>query len=181
MFTGAKVKWTPFEKPADDMTEKDIAVVLASSGYYECESDCENRPGAKKTMDDELDDAPASFPGLLVQMRPGDYKYMCTRNNNFSNRSEKGTISVKAKSGGSSSSGKITATKSKETTTRRRGDAKEKEAKEVKEIEQVADEVIKEEEKRSLLVSRVPRLKIMVEDDVSYARMVINFGSARST
>ena len=138
MFTGAKVKWTPFEKSADAMTEKDIGVVLASSGYYECESGCKNRPGAKRTMDDELDNAPASFPGLLVQMRPGDYQYMCTRNNNFSNRSEKGTISVKAKSGGSSSSRK---------TTRRRGDTKEKEAKEVKELEQVADEVIKEEEK----------------------------------
>ena len=148
MFTGAKVKWTPFEKSADAMTEKDIGVVLASSGYYECESGCKNRPGAKRTMDDELDNAPASFPGLLVQMRPGDYQYMCTRNNNFSNRSEKGTISVKAKSGGSSSSDKITATKSKENvTTRRRSDAKEKEAKEVKELEQVADEVIKEEEK----------------------------------
>jgi len=36
----------------------------------------------------------AYFDGGLVEMKAGSYRYMSTRNNNFSNRSQKGTIQV---------------------------------------------------------------------------------------
>eukprot|EP00010_Vexillifera_abyssalis_P006823 CAMPEP_0201549892 /NCGR_PEP_ID=MMETSP0173_2-20130828/6314_1 /ASSEMBLY_ACC=CAM_ASM_000268 /TAXON_ID=218659 /ORGANISM="Vexillifera sp., Strain DIVA3 564/2" /LENGTH=568 /DNA_ID=CAMNT_0047959725 /DNA_START=83 /DNA_END=1789 /DNA_ORIENTATION=+ len=42
-----------------------------------------------------LNDAPATYNAGLFKLNPGTYHYMCTRNNNFSNRSQKGTITVK--------------------------------------------------------------------------------------
>ena len=44
--------------------------------------------------DKKLDDVDPYFNGGLKQMSRGTYFYMCTRNNNFSNRSQKGTIIV---------------------------------------------------------------------------------------
>jgi hypothetical protein len=54
----------------------------------------------------ELDDAGPHFDrvqalqslngGLIQMSRTGNYTYMCTRNNNFSNRSQRGTIVVKS-------------------------------------------------------------------------------------
>lgn len=44
---------------------------------------------------DLLNDSPASYDAGLIQMnQEGVFNYMCTRNNNFSNRSQKGTIIV---------------------------------------------------------------------------------------
>ena len=49
--------------------------------------------GAK--VDDELDNAPASCnPPCFRIKEPGDYCYMSTRNNNFSNRRHIGQITV---------------------------------------------------------------------------------------
>jgi hypothetical protein len=42
----------------------------------------------------KLNNAPARFDGGLVQFQTGSYEYMSTRNNNFSNRSMKGTLTV---------------------------------------------------------------------------------------
>lgn len=43
----------------------------------------------------ELDDAGTYFDlGLRKVTMPGTYQYMCTRNNNFSNRSQKGKLVV---------------------------------------------------------------------------------------
>jgi hypothetical protein len=48
----------------------------------------------------KLNGAPARFPidplDGLVELRQGTYHYMCTRNNNFSNRAQKGSIIVDA-------------------------------------------------------------------------------------
>ena len=45
---------------------------------------------------DELDDAGTYFDlGPRKMIMPGTYHYMCTRNNNFSNRSQKGKLVVK--------------------------------------------------------------------------------------
>ncbi len=46
----------------------------------------------------QLDNAPASLIGgiLLKFTKTGTYHYMCSRNNNFTNRSQKGTIIVEA-------------------------------------------------------------------------------------
>jgi hypothetical protein len=43
-----------------------------------------------------LNNCPATFNGFLMRMdTAGTFHYMCTRNNNFSNRSQKGTIIVR--------------------------------------------------------------------------------------
>ena len=44
--------------------------------------------------DDELNDAAPYYDHGVVQLAPGTHNYMCTRNNNFSNRSQKGTLVV---------------------------------------------------------------------------------------
>ena len=45
-------------------------------------------------LDSKLNNAPASFHGNIVKLQKGQYYYMCTRNNNFSNRAQKGFINV---------------------------------------------------------------------------------------
>jgi len=79
----------------------DIALQLASAGKYSC-YDCSNADSFKtlsKTrnkMDKLLNNAPASFGGMVLKFKnKGKYVYGCTRNNNFSNRSQKGQILVK--------------------------------------------------------------------------------------
>ena len=50
----------------------------------------------KNKMNQLLNNAPASFEGVLLRFRKSktSYVYMCSRNNNFSNRSQKGRIIV---------------------------------------------------------------------------------------
>lgn len=50
---------------------------------------------SKTTMNNQLNNAPASFEGVLLRITKGVYYYMCTRNNNFTNRSQRGKITVK--------------------------------------------------------------------------------------
>ena len=49
----------------------------------------------KAAVSNVLDNAPASYGGALIQFASGEYFYMCSRNNNFTNRSQKGRLSVK--------------------------------------------------------------------------------------
>jgi hypothetical protein len=71
---------------------KNIEASLASSGYY---STVEEK-GRKRTLDDELNNASPSFAGILMRLaNQGTYYYMCTRNNNFTNRSQKGRLIIK--------------------------------------------------------------------------------------
>lgn len=73
----------------------DICVKLGSAGYYDCVSGCENSLEKKTQMDNLLNNAPASFSGMVVKMTTsGNHSYTCTRNNAFTNRSQKGTIVV---------------------------------------------------------------------------------------
>jgi len=76
--------------------ENDCAMRLATSNYYktvgEANADTDN-------FNPLLNDAPASLVGgILLQPKAAakgkQFHYMCTRNNNFSNRSQKGTITV---------------------------------------------------------------------------------------
>ena len=61
--------------------------------YYESAADAKNKESGK--MSALLNNAPASFEGVLLRFRkPASYVYMCSRNNNFSNRSQKGKITV---------------------------------------------------------------------------------------
>ena len=52
-------------------------------------------PGQTAGLEKVLDNAPASFPGVLLKVKAGHYYYICTRNNNFTNRSQKGHLNVK--------------------------------------------------------------------------------------
>ncbi|XP_065830069.1 protein DD3-3-like [Oscarella lobularis] len=77
--------------------EKDIAVMMASSGYYQCfEKDrCGSESvESKQKVNNLLNNAPASFPGCVMQFTPGTYHYFNSRNNNFTNRSQKGTLRI---------------------------------------------------------------------------------------
>jgi len=85
-----------------DLKFADLYVELASSGYYKCETRHDGCKRSSKStlqrrqgLDDELDNAPASFKGVVLRFPDtGKYHFMCTRNNNFSNRSQKGGFTV---------------------------------------------------------------------------------------
>jgi len=67
----------------------DCALTLATAGQFRTVAQ------ATSTFEFQLDDAPASFiGGMILKVQPGVYNYMCTRNNNFSNRSHKGTLII---------------------------------------------------------------------------------------
>jgi plastocyanin len=70
----------------------DCAVIMATSGYYRTAAAAQ---AATTNFDPLLNDAPPSLiGGMLLKFNAGTYHYMCTRNNNFSNRSQKGTLIV---------------------------------------------------------------------------------------
>lgn len=75
-----------------ELTSTEAALYLASSGYYQSQADVNN----KETLNPLLNNAPASLvSGVLCQaQKVGEYHYFCSRNNNFSNRSQKGVIIV---------------------------------------------------------------------------------------
>jgi hypothetical protein len=70
----------------------DCAVTMATSGQFRTAG----AVTAAGTFDPLLNDAPASLIGGVVMKinSAGEYNYMCTRNNNFSNRSQKGVLIV---------------------------------------------------------------------------------------
>ncbi|GAB1606952.1 protein DD3-3-like [Argonauta hians] len=100
LWANSRVEWIYNQHPT--MSPKDLAVNMASSGYYAC-ADSTTCPAylasssidKKKPMNSQLNNAPASYPGALLRIKKGVYNYMCTRNNNFSNRAQKGVIVVK--------------------------------------------------------------------------------------
>ena len=71
----------------------DVAVQMATSGYLHCESGC-SRSAQNKQMQDQLNNAPASYKGMMLSFAKGEYHYICSRNNNFSNRAQKASIVV---------------------------------------------------------------------------------------
>uniref|UniRef100_A0A0L8HLP4 Protein DD3-3 n=1 Tax=Octopus bimaculoides TaxID=37653 RepID=A0A0L8HLP4_OCTBM len=84
------------------ISPKDLALNLASSGYYTCVNSAKcpaalaNESLDKKAkMNNVLNNAPASYKGVLLSIKKGNYYYLCSRNNNFTNRSQKGVIHVK--------------------------------------------------------------------------------------
>lgn len=57
--------------------------------------DCGNQSvDRKQELNNLLDNAPASYEGPLMKVKKGTYHYTCTRNNNFTNRSQKATLIV---------------------------------------------------------------------------------------
>lgn len=81
---------------------KDLALYLASGGYYKCvnANSCDLSSYEKLSkvspLDGDLNASSASLSGVLIKFtRSGSvFNYMCSRNNNFSNRSQKGKIVV---------------------------------------------------------------------------------------
>ena len=97
-----QVAWAAYgDKNTLLQNKLDIGIQFGSSGYYQCiEKNTKQCPPAeslelKLAMNDLLNNAPASFPGMVLRLKAGEYHYMCSRNNNFSNRSQKGTIIVR--------------------------------------------------------------------------------------
>lgn len=93
----ARVVWA-WHGATTGLADKDFALSLASAGYYRCfaAAVCGSESEEAKTpLDSTLNSAPASFPGLIIRLeKPGEFKFVCTRNNNFSNRSHKWLLTV---------------------------------------------------------------------------------------
>lgn len=100
MFRDAEVVWTPYSRPSGTAEQMalDTAVTFASAGYYRCfeGTRCsEYSVTDKEQLNQLLNNAPASFEGAVLRFRSrGNYHYMCSRNNNFTNRSQKGQLTV---------------------------------------------------------------------------------------
>lgn len=83
----------------------DLAIGYATSGYYcgykrtgdnMCPS-TEYVTSNKDAMQQQLNNAPASYFGHVLKFnKAGVFFYICTRNNNFTNRSQKGVLTVTA-------------------------------------------------------------------------------------
>ena len=100
MVQQSQLKWAPGvanQAQLNAYSKEDVAVMLASSGYYKCVNNAKcggNSVQTKTPMNNLLNNAPASFEGVVLKIQKGTYHYMCSRNNNFSNRSQKGSIVV---------------------------------------------------------------------------------------
>lgn len=90
MFPKAEIIWS---SDKETKTKEDLILSMASSGYYNSMTLCKASP-QKQAFDDLLNNAPASYRGMLLRFAPGTYYYMCTRNNNFTNRNQKGRLVV---------------------------------------------------------------------------------------
>lgn len=83
----------------EKVSDIDCAVWLATGGYIKTASQISDLTGNNK-LSVTLDNAPASLHGGMI-LKPkangkkGYYNYMGSRNNNFSNRSQKGVIKLK--------------------------------------------------------------------------------------
>merc|ERR1719233_1195990 len=80
MWTDAEVKWNYLD--AQTLAPMDLAVNMASSGYYECmaAATCGGQSVQNKNkMNDLLNHAPASYEGALIQFAKGEYFYMGSR------------------------------------------------------------------------------------------------------
>ncbi len=103
MFAAAEPMW--FSEPtvptsADpEARAKDLVALFLSAGYYRCHDSArcgDESVTMKNQLDQLLDNAPASFEGAVLRYaQRGVYHYMCSRNNNFTNRSQKGQLTVK--------------------------------------------------------------------------------------
>ena len=88
-----KISWSSSSDNA-----KDIALYFSTSSYYECtkSATCDKSYESLPLLDNNLNNAPASVPGALIKFtqKGKSYYYISTRNNNFSNRSQKGSIEI---------------------------------------------------------------------------------------
>lgn len=82
-------------------TAEDLAVTMATACKFKTKAELFNSrevPGENDRNYEKFSLLDYFFPSCslpLIQLNKGTYFYMCTRNNNFSNRSQKGRITVK--------------------------------------------------------------------------------------
>ena len=82
---------------AETSTGADIAIAMATAGYFKRAQDVPSPFqvfGCNAQQAEQLDCYPPSWTGLLLKLKPGKYPYMCSRNNNFTNRNQKAKIVV---------------------------------------------------------------------------------------
>jgi len=97
IFHGANWVWSSHGKGEDDNKSFNLALSLSTAGYYHCKdtSECgDDSFQQKRRIQERMDNAPASFHGEMFVPPVGEFHYKCLRNDNFSNRSQKGTIRV---------------------------------------------------------------------------------------
>ena len=79
-------------------TSADLAVAMATAGYFRTTSEVPSPFNVVGCNEDEaatLDCYPPSFAGYLLKFNTPGTKYVkCTRNNSFTNRSQKGRLIV---------------------------------------------------------------------------------------
>ena len=79
---------------------KDLALYFSTSAYYQCvkSTTCTKSYDSptRNALNADLNNAPASMSGAVIRFSKANtaYYYTCSRNNNFSNRSQKGSIVV---------------------------------------------------------------------------------------
>jgi len=95
---GSDWVWSSHEMGKPENKDFNLALSLATSGYYQCN---QSTTGVKECarefdnkLNDQLNNAPASYGGNVFIPGQGEFHYKCMRNDNFSNRSQKGTIVV---------------------------------------------------------------------------------------
>ena len=91
---GSQWVWSSHEMGKAENKDFNLALSLATSGYYQCKEADECARKFDNKLNDQLDNAPASFGGEVFIPGQGEFHYKCMRNDNFSNRSQKGTIVV---------------------------------------------------------------------------------------
>ena len=95
MWRNISILWRSYTDPNSN-GERNTALAFSSAGYYHCLTGCTESVEDKTQLNNLLNNAPASFEGALVRFQVGVYHYICSRNNNFTNRSQKGTITVRS-------------------------------------------------------------------------------------
>lgn len=96
MFDNAQLVYA-LDGNMETKSSADIAIAMATAGYFSTAKEVKSPfsvPRCNGKQAAQLDCYPPSYSGLLLQFRKGTYYYMCSRNNNFTNRSQKGRLTV---------------------------------------------------------------------------------------
>jgi plastocyanin len=94
LFQNADWIWSSHEMGNPENKAFNLALSMATSGYYQCKDDEECTESYDNTLNDQLNNAYPSYHGNIFKPIIGEYNYKCMRNDNFSNRAQKGTIFV---------------------------------------------------------------------------------------
>jgi len=92
MFENAEFLWSSKNGGTSRITPQEAALAHATSGYYWSARDVED---TREELNSQLNNASPSFQGVVFKPQSDQkYFYVSMRNNNFSNRSQKGKIIV---------------------------------------------------------------------------------------